>query len=339
MRAVPLTTEEEGVALLAGAWAGGQRGVLLMQSSGVGNCINMLSLTQIFRFPFLTLVTMRGEWGEFNPWQVPMGSSTAGVFELSGIKVLRASIAGRGARGRRGRGRPSLQRLHADRRSVVAAPDRGKGFHQMSKANLLERRSVVASLLAERKDAIVVGGLGASTYDIAAAGDHDRNFYLWGAMGGAVMIGLGIALAQPKLPVVVITGDGEMLMGIGSLATVGLQKPSNLTIVVLDNEVYGETGGQASHTGCNGRPRRRRPGLRHRRCPRDRDHGRCRGLCAGHPGRFKRAALCQHQDRQRQSGARALQPRRQLHLTRIRGAWGLGRSTAELVSEPACAAA
>ena len=91
MRGVPLTTEEEGVALLAGAWAGGQRGVLLMQSSGVGNCINMLSLTQIFRFPFLTLVTMRGEWGEFNPWQVPMGSSTQAVFELSGIRVLRAS--------------------------------------------------------------------------------------------------------------------------------------------------------------------------------------------------------------------------------------------------------
>jgi sulfopyruvate decarboxylase alpha subunit len=91
MRGIALTTEEEGVALLAGAWAGGQRGVLLMQSSGVGNCINMLSLTQIFRFPFLTLVTMRGEWGEFNPWQVPMGSSTQAVFELSGIKVLRAS--------------------------------------------------------------------------------------------------------------------------------------------------------------------------------------------------------------------------------------------------------
>jgi thiamine pyrophosphate-dependent acetolactate synthase large subunit-like protein len=120
----------------------------------------------------------------------------------------------------------------------------------MNKANLLDRRGVVSSLLAERKDAIVVGGLGASTYDIAAAGDHDRNFYLWGAMGGAVMIGLGIALAQPDLPVLVITGDGEMLMGIGSLATVGLQKPKNLTIVVLDNEVYGETGGQASHTAA-----------------------------------------------------------------------------------------
>src|SRR5262249_31312572 len=139
----------------------------------------------------------------------------------------------------------------ANRGSVVAAPDRRQGFHQMSKANLLERRSVVSALLSGRKGAIVVGGLGASTYDIAAAGDHDRNFYLWGGMGGAVMIGLGIALAQPKLPVVVITGDGEMLMGMGSLATVGLQKPGNLTIIVLDNEVYGETGGQASHTGEN----------------------------------------------------------------------------------------
>jgi thiamine pyrophosphate-dependent acetolactate synthase large subunit-like protein len=118
----------------------------------------------------------------------------------------------------------------------------------MSKANLLDRRAVVSSLLADREGAIAVGGLGASTYDIAAAGDHDRNFYLWGAMGGAVMIGLGLALAQPKLPVVVITGDGEMLMGMGSLATVGLQKPGNLSIVVLDNECYGETGGQMSHT-------------------------------------------------------------------------------------------
>jgi thiamine pyrophosphate-dependent acetolactate synthase large subunit-like protein len=121
----------------------------------------------------------------------------------------------------------------------------------LERPNLLERRSVVNQLLAQRKEAIVVGGLGASTYDIAAAGDHDRNFYLWGAMGGAVMIALGVALAQPELPVVVITGDGEMLMGMGSLATVGLQQPGNLTIIVLDNEVYGETGGQASHTGAN----------------------------------------------------------------------------------------
>ena len=118
----------------------------------------------------------------------------------------------------------------------------------MSKPNRLNRRDVVKMLLADRRDAIVVGGLGASTYDIAAAGDHARNLCLWGAMGGAVMIGLGLALAQPTVPVVVITGDGDMLMGMGSLATVGLQRPANLSIVVLDNESYGETGGQASHT-------------------------------------------------------------------------------------------
>jgi thiamine pyrophosphate-dependent acetolactate synthase large subunit-like protein len=120
----------------------------------------------------------------------------------------------------------------------------------MSKANLLDRRAVVAGLLKDRKGIIAVGGLGASTNDMAAAGDHERNLYLWGAMGGAVMMGLGIALAQPDVPVVVITGDGEMLMGIGSLATVGLQKPGNLSIVVLDNERYGETGGQTSHTAA-----------------------------------------------------------------------------------------
>lgn len=120
----------------------------------------------------------------------------------------------------------------------------------MSKANLLDRRQVVSALLANRKDVVAIGGLGASTNDITAAGDHARNFYLWGGMGGAAMIGLGLALAQPKLPVLVITGDGEMLMGMGSLATIGLQKPSNLSIAVLDNEAYGETGGQASHTSA-----------------------------------------------------------------------------------------
>ncbi|WP_407175990.1 thiamine pyrophosphate-dependent enzyme [Bradyrhizobium sp. STM 3562] len=118
----------------------------------------------------------------------------------------------------------------------------------MSKPNLLHRRDVVKALLADRKGAIAIGGLGAPTNDITAAGDHVRNFYLWGGMGGAAMIGLGLALAQPKLPVVVITGDGEMLMGMGALATIGLQKPTNLSIVVLDNECYGETGGQMSHT-------------------------------------------------------------------------------------------
>jgi sulfopyruvate decarboxylase alpha subunit len=87
---VVLTTEEEGVALAAGAWLGGQRSVLLMQSSGVGNCVNMLALVGLCRFPFLTLVTMRGEWGELNPWQIPMGRATPQALALIGVEVMRA---------------------------------------------------------------------------------------------------------------------------------------------------------------------------------------------------------------------------------------------------------
>jgi len=93
MTSVPLTTEEEGIALLAGAWLGGQRGVLLMQSSGVGNCVNMFSLARTCRFPLLMLITMRGQWGEFNPWQVPMGQSTAEVLRLCGTVVLEVERA------------------------------------------------------------------------------------------------------------------------------------------------------------------------------------------------------------------------------------------------------
>ena len=113
---------------------------------------------------------------------------------------------------------------------------------------MLDRRECVRALLAQRGDLLVVSGLGAPTYDVAAAGDHPLNFYLWGVMGGAAMIGLGLALARPKARVAVITGDGEMLMGLGSLATIGVKQPQNLAILVLDNRHYGETGMQASHT-------------------------------------------------------------------------------------------
>jgi thiamine pyrophosphate-dependent acetolactate synthase large subunit-like protein len=113
----------------------------------------------------------------------------------------------------------------------------------------LERRAAMAALLADRgEDLLVVPGLGSTTWDLAALGDNDRNFYLWGAMGGAAMIGLGLALAQPQRRVAVITGDGEMLMGLGALATIGIKRPGNLAIVVFDNGVYGETGMQPSHT-------------------------------------------------------------------------------------------
>lgn len=112
----------------------------------------------------------------------------------------------------------------------------------------LDRRAVVARLLEGRRELVVVAGLGAPAYDVAAAGDQPRDFPLWGAMGGAVPIGLGLALARPDVPVLVVTGDGEMLMGLGSLATVAAQAPGNLVIAVLDNGVYGETGNQKSHT-------------------------------------------------------------------------------------------
>ena len=118
----------------------------------------------------------------------------------------------------------------------------------MSATRMLDRRDAVARLLKPRRDLLVVSGLGAPTYDVAAAGDHPRNFYLWGAMGGAAMIGYGLALAQPEVPVLVVTGDGEMLMGMGALATIAVRNPGNLTIVVLDNGLYGETGGQKTHT-------------------------------------------------------------------------------------------
>ena len=112
----------------------------------------------------------------------------------------------------------------------------------------LDRREVVRALLERRGELLVVAGLGSSAWDCTAAGDHPLTFPLWGAMGSACTIGLGLALAQPRRRVLVVTGDGEMLMGLGSLATIAVQRPGNLAIVVLDNERYGETGMQDTHT-------------------------------------------------------------------------------------------
>jgi phosphonopyruvate decarboxylase len=112
----------------------------------------------------------------------------------------------------------------------------------------IDRRVFVKELMAACPDALIVTGLGSPSYDVFAAEDRDENFYLWGAMGGAAALALGLALAQPKKSVLVITGDGEQLMGLGSLASIGAQKIKNLSIVVLDNGHYAETGMQLSHT-------------------------------------------------------------------------------------------
>ena len=114
----------------------------------------------------------------------------------------------------------------------------------------LNRRLTVKRILRDRQqDVLAVTSLGNPTFDVAAAGDTAQNFYLWGAMGGAVSFGLGIALAQPEKRVIVFVGDGEMMMGLGSLATVGVDRPANLSIVVIDNEHYAETGMQLAHAG------------------------------------------------------------------------------------------
>lgn len=114
--------------------------------------------------------------------------------------------------------------------------------------HLLDRRLAVAALLVNRGDWLVVSGLGSPTYDVHACGDSNANYYLWGAMGSAALVGFGLARARPDRQVVVITGDGEQLMGLGGLATIGVSRPANLTIVVIDNGHYGETGMQRSHT-------------------------------------------------------------------------------------------
>ena len=114
----------------------------------------------------------------------------------------------------------------------------------------LRRREVVRRLVTADSDVAVIAGLGSTAWDITAAGDRDLNFPLWGAMGGAIPLGLGLALAQPERRVLVITGDGETLMGLGSFATGALQAPANLSICTFDNEHYGETGMQATHTSA-----------------------------------------------------------------------------------------
>jgi thiamine pyrophosphate-dependent acetolactate synthase large subunit-like protein len=118
----------------------------------------------------------------------------------------------------------------------------------MANERRLDRRSAIRALLEKRGDLLLVTGLGSTTWDVASVGDDQRNFYLWGAMGAAAVVGLGLAIARPDRRVLVVTGDGEMLMGLGSLATIGVQRPPNLAITVFDNGHYGETGMQASHT-------------------------------------------------------------------------------------------
>ena len=211
---VVLTTEEEGIGYLAGAWLGGERGALLMQSSGVGNCINTLALQVCARFPLLMVVTMRGDWAEFNGWQNPMGQATEKALNLMGVLTWRADAAGGCRAAPAWRGDDGLQWRRGLRCAPGAAAHRRKAMGEVTSGGPLDRREAVSRLLADRKDLLVVTGLGSSSYDVMAAGDHDNNYYLWAAMGSAATVGLGLASAQPGRSVLVVTGDGEMMMGL-----------------------------------------------------------------------------------------------------------------------------
>lgn len=132
----------------------------------------------------------------------------------------------------------------------MVTPAQNSGLEPETTPGTLDRRPVVADILARRGNALVVTGLGSPSYDVHAAGDHDDYYYLWGAMGAAALVGLGVAQARPERAVLVVTGDGEQLMGLGGLATIAVAKPSNLTILVIDNGHFGETGMQPSHTAA-----------------------------------------------------------------------------------------
>src|SRR5207245_4041724 len=141
------------------------------------------------------------------------------------------------------------RRRARDGGKAVAPADRyPTGAERTANGPRRDRRVAIRTLLDNRGDLLLVTGLGSTTWDAAAVGDDDRNFYLWGAMGAAAMVGLGLAIAQPDRRVLVVTGDGEMLMGLGALATIGVQRPPNLAVAVFDNGHYGETGMQRSHT-------------------------------------------------------------------------------------------
>src|SRR5438552_1150651 len=187
--------------------------------------------------------------GRVQPVAGADGHQDPGRARIDGCAGL-SGRAGGGSRGDRGGGaRYRLQRLAGDGGVAVATVDRRQEVGEMMRAAKgndprLDRREAMRVLLDRRGDLLLVTGLGSTTWDAAAVGDDDRNFYLWGAMGAAAMVGLGLAIAQPARRVLVVTGDGEMLMGLGALATIGVQGSPYLALAGFDNARYAETGMQ-----------------------------------------------------------------------------------------------
>ncbi|NOY53192.1 MAG: sulfopyruvate decarboxylase subunit alpha [Deltaproteobacteria bacterium] len=265
---IPLTREEDGVGICAGAALGGRRPAMIVQSSGIGNMINaLLSLTGFYELPLALFVSQRGVYKEGIDAQVPMGKVLPGLFESVGIGyTLIDRSEAIPAIGKELESLYREKRIHAfllspalwegspleisqslKRRHCEAIdPERGRE----NPAPVLTRYGVLSTLCPELEGQAVICNLGVPSKELHALLPQPSNFYMLGSMGLATPIGLGVAFSTDK-PVFVIDGDGSLLMNPGTLATVAMARPGNLTIIAVDNASYGSTGDQPTLTaGC-----------------------------------------------------------------------------------------
>jgi sulfopyruvate decarboxylase alpha subunit len=283
VRTIVATREEEAFGIAAGLYLGGYRSTVMLQSSGLGNSLNALgSLLIAYRIPVLIMMSMRGGPGEWNEAQVPVGRAVPSLLDALGIEHTKAETLDRTeaavrlaaslafgtrtpaaclltraltatgntlTRRRLEDGRTETHR-RSDAVETAAAPDEdaADSWPGADRRMTMTRFDATRIFVSRLRDEAVVAALGHPAYDLFAAGDRAANFYTWGSMGLASSIGLGIALARPDRRVVVCDGDGSLLMNLGSLATIALARPANLTMLVLDNGEYGTTGGQHSAT-------------------------------------------------------------------------------------------
>jgi sulfopyruvate decarboxylase alpha subunit len=281
IRTVLATREEEAFGIAAGLYLGGCRSAVMLQSSGLGNSLNALgSLLIPYQIPVLAVISMRGGPGEWNQAQTPIGHAVPRFLDALGIQHTRAEAL-EGAEGamrlaaslafdtrvpaacllvrslttgsqanRRsdGSGNPLPSRDARDAESAARSEDRSAPAAKQLDGFAMNRLEATRVVTARARADAIVAALGHPAYDLFVADDRPENFYTWGSMGLASSIGLGLALARPDRRVIVLDGDGSLLMNLGSLATIGVYRPSNLLLIVWDNGEYGTTGGQKAAT-------------------------------------------------------------------------------------------
>ena len=254
----PTAREEEAVGIVSGAWMGGMRGAVLMQTSGFATLANVLaSLAIPYQIPLIMFVSERGTLGEFNYGQSLVCRTMRPVLELAGDGASHRDQARRIRVHRRSIDQAGDHDAGAGGADPVAAADRRQGIRQVSdlmnkpantparNTKVMNRFDLTSRLVAKLKnEEAVIGGIGNTNFDLWAAGHRPQNFYMLGSMGLAFPIALGVALAQPNRRVFALEGDGSLLMQLGCLSTIATLKPKNLTMIVMDNGIYQITGAQ-----------------------------------------------------------------------------------------------